>query len=105
MCRYLAQRGHDGIVTQKQWAARVLVAYWVLVLATAMFVYLATRGPNDGLAGIWLDFVTLPASLALVSTDLVGTGAILATAALGFLQGCVAYMAFILLMGARSSRA
>jgi hypothetical protein len=92
-------------MSPKRWAASCCVAYLFLVLATAVFVYQATRAPNDGRAGVWLEFVNLPGSLALAPTDLVGTAAILALAAAGFLQGSLAYLAFILLMGARSSRA
>ncbi len=80
--------GHDLTVSAKDRAIRLLIGYWVLILATAAFVYLATRSPNDGLAGMWLELVTMPASLALAGNGLVGTDAILALVVLGFLQAC-----------------
>ncbi len=82
-----------------------MIAYWVLVLATAVFVHQSTRAPNDGLAGMWLELVTMPGSLVLAGTDLVGTDAILALVVVGFLQGLLAYLAFIVFMRVRSSRA
>ena len=83
-------------MSAKDRATRLVIGYWFLILATAVFVYVATQPPNDGLAGMWLELVTIPGSLALAGNGLVGTDAILALAVVGFLQGLLAYLAFIL---------
>jgi hypothetical protein len=107
MCRYLAPCAqsrqyrtlgcHDRMVSPKKWAAGLVAGYWVLVLAAAVFVSLATRAPGDGLAGVWLFLVTLPGSILPFPDDLDGTAWSLALTAVGFVQGALAYVAFILL--------
>ena len=92
--------------TAERWrrAARlVLLAYLLLVAATAAFVYAAVNthllGPPEesNLAGVWLILVTSPGSFLLLAlpAELLrnGNAVLLVLVGIGVLQGALAYAA------------
>lgn len=70
------------------------IAYLLLVVGVAVFVYLTTWGwlqePGDAsFAGIWLIFVAFPGSLILLSVSTDGMAAFALHVAVGLVQAAV----------------